>query len=205
MEQSIVTLPDLIRAAYGNTAFEALSKQYGLPPGAVETAMAAMSPGFADAFRGMSLSPIGMKAFFELLAAHPVTNFYDQMAANIPPEAQEKGREILTKVMGSERVQKALAEHAAAQVGVNQAVLLEMMPLIANAVMDQMAKQVAANPFVAAWTNAFTPTAAEAPRPQPPPAAAPDTTTPSLGPVYEAGEAQMKAMAEMIDRMWSRG
>lgn len=197
----MVTLPELMRAAYGGAAFDAIAKQYGLAPSAAEAALTALSTPMAEAFRQAAVSPLGLKAFYELLASHPATTLYDQMAASIPPEAQEKGREIMTKVLGSERVQKAMAEQVAAQAGVSQAVMMEMMPLVANAVMEEMAKQVANNPFMAAWQSAMT-----LPEPPaPPPAPEPDLDQSSgLGPLYDAGEANMRALADMIDRFWRR-
>lgn len=194
----MVTLPDLMRAAYGGAAFDALAKQFGVAPGAAESALLAVSPAFAEAFSRAAASPMGMKAFYELLASHPATSFYDQMAASIPPEAQEKGREIMTKVFGSERVQKALAEQAAAQAGVSQAVMIEMMPLVANAVMDEMAKQIAANPLVAAWTQAWSPAPERKTPPEQP------EGNPTAASMFEAGEAQMRAFADMVDSFWKR-
>lgn len=194
----MVTLPDLMRAAYGGAAFDALAKQFGLAPGAAESALLAVSPAFADAFSRAAASPMGMKAFYELLASHPATSFYDHMAASIPPDAQDKGREIMTKVFGSERVQKALAEQAAAQAGVSQAVMIEMMPLVANAVVDEMAKQFAANPLVSAWMQAWSPQQEQRTAPDQP------ESTSAAASMFDAGEAQMRAVADMIDSFWKR-
>jgi hypothetical protein len=193
----VIDLYEMMRTAWGAEPERALAERTGVSAAVTEAAMRALLPAFTVAMRKAAETPEGARHLLALLAGPDAARAADEATAALPEPLKAEGREILSEVFGSERVQRAVAAQAAAQAGVGEAVMLEMMPALAGSIARGFARAQAANPFLAPFL---------APDAPPETKAAPDDPARQL---FEAGmsigEAQMRAVAEALDRAWGLG
>lgn len=132
---------ELMRAAGLGSTFDGLAREHGLSAQMTEAAVAALMPAFALGLQHALRAPGGAKDVLTLVAGKPFADAYDNATAALPPEVRASSNQVLASVIGSERVQKAVAAQAAAQAGVAEAVAAEMMPAIAAALADSLIRE----------------------------------------------------------------
>jgi len=129
----------------------AQTRQVGLSEQATEAAVAALMPVFTAALKKAAENPEDMRALLTMTGAGPWVEAYDRATAAMPAEIKQKSGELLAAVFGTERVQKAIAAHAATQAGLNEAIMAEMVPAMAAMMMTEIARRQAENPLLQAW------------------------------------------------------
>lgn len=201
----MITLYDLLSAATGTTPERTLGRRSGLSEQVVESAMRALLPAFTTALNRLAETPEGARQILTMLGGSASADLYEQATANLPEEMKAQGREVLAKVFGSERVQHAIAAQAAAQSGVAEAVMEELMPALATSLMDGLARQQAENPLIKAWiasADAWLNQAPQLPHEAGTPPAERDLADKIFSTGMQVHEAQMRAFAEILDRAW---
>jgi hypothetical protein len=204
--------------AAGGEAFAALTRAHGLTPQATEAAMRALMPAFA---LSAARSGPDLADFTGQPAASAYRQAYDQAARAFHPDALAKGGAAITSLFGSDALRDAVTRHVAAQSGVTEAAIKELMPLMAGALFGASVApppppppapepSAPANPFAPAfdaWMAALSPAPATAPAPPPPPPP-PAPAAALVDAAFEGGramqDAQLKAMAELFERFWPK-
>jgi hypothetical protein len=161
--------PELMRAAGLGSAFDGLAREHGLSAQVAEATVAALMPAFALGLQHALRAPGGAKEVLALVAGKPFADAYDNATAALPPEVRATSNEVLATVIGSERVQKAVAAQAAAQAGVAEAVAAELMPAIAAALADGLIREQgrALDAWAKLWSTALPSESATATSPPP--------------------------------------
>lgn len=204
----MTNLYDTMMAASGE-AFGAMNRAYGLSPSAVEAAMRALMPAFA--LGAARASGPDLADFTGPTAATAYRQAYGQAARAFHPDAVAKGGAAMVSLFGSEALRDAVTRHVAAQSGVTEAAIRELMPLMAGALFqaapaaappppptpEPAAAPGPFGPALDAWMAALSP-------PPPPPPPPPEPAAAMVDAAFESAravqQAQMKAMAELFER-----
>jgi hypothetical protein len=201
---AMITLYDLLATTTGSKPERALGRQAGLSEQVVEGAMRALLPAFTAALNRMAETPEGARQILTLLGGSASADFYEQATAGLPEEMKTQGRDVLAKVFGSERVQHAIAAQAAAQSGVAEAVMQELMPAVATSLVEGLARQSAENPLLKAWLQSVDAwlDQSPAPRTETRPPEQRDLAEKLFATGLQVQEAQLRTFADIIDRAW---
>lgn len=205
----MMTLYDLMMGAQHGEAMQAFARRFGLSPDAARMAVDALMPAFSFGLKRQAASPEGMGRLMTLMGAGAYAPYYQNAMAALPPQLAEKGEEVLRTVFETERVKTAIAAKAAAEAGVKEAIMMEMMPAIAATLMGGLAEEAKGNPLLKPWLDLMTePKAALPPAEAPPPPKpeAPPEPEPVLDLIqslFESGRklqsAQLAAWTELIE------
>lgn len=180
----MMTLYDLMMGAQHGEAMEAFARRFGLSPDAARMAVNALMPAFSFGLKRQAASPEGMGRLMTLMGAGAYAPYYQNAMAALPPQLAEKGEEVLRAVFETERVKKAIAAKAAAEAGVQEAIMIEMMPAIAATLMGGLAQEAKDNPLLKPWLDLMAQPQGT-PRPPEPPAPPKPEPTP-FGSVVDA-------------------
>lgn len=154
----------------GGKAFEDLARRFGIDPGQVSAAAAALMPAFAEAMRRSAADP---KAAVALLQAWQRS----ALAAFAPGDGS--GAEAAAALFGNETMRAAIAEQAARASGLSGEMMRTLLPPLAATFMANMAS---------AFARAVSPT--------PPPAAAGAAAAEAMTAAADAFTQFMKGMAQ---------
>jgi hypothetical protein len=122
-------------------AFDAVAERHGLGAAMTEAVVAALLPAFTLGLQQAMRDPEAARRALALIGGEPLARSYAAAAAAAPEAVRERAAEALAAVIGSPRVQKAIAAQAAAQANVAQAVIEEMMPAVAGALVEGLAHE----------------------------------------------------------------
>ena len=132
----------LMKAQNGNAMGE-MSKQYGLAQEQMMKAMAAMMPAFSAGLKRTASNPYDFSALMASAASGNYTQYFEDLNKAFTPKGMADGQDALKKIFGSEEVARAMAQQAEKMSGLGQDLYMQMMPVVANAMMGGLLKQIA--------------------------------------------------------------
>ena len=134
---------DAILGAQGGGASRQLGQQFGLNESQVFSALSALVPALAAGFQRNMSSPQGLDGLLSALGGGQHQRYVDDTGALARHDTVTEGNGILGHVFGSKDVSRQVAARAAAQTGIGESVLKNMLPVVAAMMMGTMSKQMA--------------------------------------------------------------
>lgn len=138
----MMNLFEMMQQAQNGQAMQNLSRQYGLSQQQTQAAIEALLPAFSMGLQRQTQDPYAFGSLAQMMTAQPFGRIFDANGDGIPDNARGAGNDVLSQLFGSKEVSNAVAAQAAATSGVGQAVLKQMLPIIASMVMGGLFKSV---------------------------------------------------------------
>lgn len=139
-----MNLLGMLLDAQGSPALKQLTSSFGLSEGDAKNALSALVPALARGMQNNLAKPNGLEDLMNALARGQHQRYVDQPGAAAPQQVAADGNAILGHLFGSKDVSRRVAGHAAAQTGLDNALLKKMLPVIAAMVMGSLSKQTGA-------------------------------------------------------------
>ncbi|MDP3407137.1 DUF937 domain-containing protein [Bosea sp. (in: a-proteobacteria)] len=141
----MMNLFEMMQQAQNGQAMQNLSRQYGLNAQQTQAAIEALLPAFSMGLQRQTQDPYAFGSLAQMMTASPFGRIFDANGDGIPDNARSAGTDVLSQLFGSKEVSNAVAAQAAATSGVAQAVLKQMLPVIAAMVMGGLTKSMQSN------------------------------------------------------------
>ena len=120
---------------------QSVARELGVSEREVAAGAAALTPAILGGFKKQAQAqPSGLEGLGGLLGQLGGGSLLDQVLAPQPTDINQ-GNEVLGQIFGSKDVSRTVAQNAAAQSGLDPALLKRMLPLLAMMVAGYMAKQ----------------------------------------------------------------
>ncbi|MBN9450880.1 MAG: DUF937 domain-containing protein [Bosea sp.] len=136
----MMNLFDIMQSAQNGQALPNLAQQYGLSLQQTQAALDALLPAFSMGLQRQTRDPYAFGSLAQMMTASPYARFFEAGGYGIPAGAQNAGNDVLSQIFGSREVSQAIAAQAAATSGVSQAILKQMLPVIAAMLMGGLSK-----------------------------------------------------------------
>lgn len=136
----MMNLFDIMQSAQSGQALPNLAQQYGLSMQQTQAALDALLPAFSMGLQRQTRDPYAFGSLAQMMTASPYARFFEAGGYGIPAGAQNAGNDVLSQLFGSREVSQAIAAQAAATSGVSQAILKQMLPVIAAMLMGGLSK-----------------------------------------------------------------
>ncbi|MET3893508.1 hypothetical protein ABIE41_004584 [Bosea sp. OAE506] len=143
----MMNLFEMMQQAQNGQAIQNLARQYGLSQQQTQAAIEALLPAFSMGLQRQTQDPYAFGSLAQMMTASPFGRIFDANGDGIPDNARSAGTDVLSQIFGSKEVSNAVAAQAAATSGVGQAVLKQMLPVIAAMVMGGLTKSMNSNGF----------------------------------------------------------
>jgi len=134
---------EAILGAQGGGATQQLGRQFGLDEAQVSSALGALVPALAAGVQKNMSSSQGLDGLLSALGGGQHQRYVDDVGTLNRPDTIADGNGILGHVFGSKEVSRQVASRAAAQTGIGESVLKNMLPVVAAMMMGTLSKQVA--------------------------------------------------------------
>ena len=138
----MMNLFEMMQQAQNGQAMQNLSRQYGISQQQTQAAIEALLPAFSMGLQRQTQDPYSFGSLAQMMTAQPFGRIFDANGDGIPDNARSAGNDVLSQLFGSKEVSNAVAAQAAATSGVGQAILKQMLPIIASMVMGGLFKSV---------------------------------------------------------------
>ncbi|WP_210171881.1 DUF937 domain-containing protein [Bosea sp. Root670] len=135
-----MNLFDIMQSAQSGQALPNLAQQYGLSLQQTQAALDALLPAFSMGLQRQTRDPYAFGSLAQMMTASPYARFFEAGGYGIPAGAQNAGNDVLSQLFGSREVSQAIAAQAAATSGVSQAILKQMLPVVAAMLMGGLSK-----------------------------------------------------------------
>ena len=135
-----MNLFDIMQSAQNGQAMQNLARQYGLSQQQTQAALDALLPAFSMGLQRQTQDPYAFGSLAQMMTASPYARFFEAPGSAIPTGAQTAGNDVLSQLFGSPEVSRAVAAQAAATSGVSQAIIKQMLPIIASMLMGGLFK-----------------------------------------------------------------
>jgi hypothetical protein len=120
---------------------QSMALELGVSERDVAAGAAALTPAILGGFKKqVQAQPTGLEGLGGLLGQLGGGSLLDQVLAPQPTDIN-RGNDVLGQIFGSKDVSRTVAQNAAAQTGLDPALLKKMLPMIAMLVAGYMAKQ----------------------------------------------------------------
>lgn len=136
----MMNLFEIMQSAQNGQAMQNMARQYGLSLQQTQAALDALLPAFSMGLQRQTQNPYAFGSLAQMMTASPYARFFEAGGNSIPPGAQMAGNDVLSQLFGSNEVSRAIAAQAAATSGVSQAILNQMLPVIASILMGGLFK-----------------------------------------------------------------
>jgi hypothetical protein len=133
-------LEAILNAQNGGAA-RRMGERFGLDEQQVASAVSALVPALAGGFQRNMTSEGGLDALLGALGSGQHQRYVDDPETLAQPETISDGNGILGHVFGSKDVSRQVAARAAAQTGIGEGILKQMLPMVAAMMMGSMSKQ----------------------------------------------------------------
>ena len=144
-EPSRMQITDILAQTGG---LQSMARELGVSESDVATGAAALTPAILGGFKKqVQAQPAGLEGLGGLLGQLGGGSLLDQVVAPQPTDIN-RGNDVLGQIFGSKDVSRTVAQNAAAQTGLEPALLKKMLPMIAMLITGYMAKQRAGAPAV---------------------------------------------------------
>lgn len=138
----MMNLFEMMQSAQNGQAMQNLARQYGLSMQQTQAALDALLPAFSMGLQRQTQNPYAFGSLAQMMTATPFGQMYDSDGDGIPDRAMPLGQDVMSQLFGSKEVANAVAAQAAATSGVGQAILKQMLPVIASILMGGLFKSV---------------------------------------------------------------
>jgi hypothetical protein len=128
-------------AAQNGGSVRQIGQQFGLSEQQTAGALAALMPALASGFSKNLQSEGGLASLASALRSGGHERYLDNPAALGDASTVADGNSILSHVLGSKEVSRQVASRAAAQTGLSDTVLKQLLPIAAAMMMGSMARQ----------------------------------------------------------------
>jgi hypothetical protein len=139
----MMNLFEMMQQAQGGQAMQNMARQWGLSMQQTQAAVEALLPAFSMGLQRQTQDPYSFGGLAQMMTASPFGRMYEAYGGGIPNQAQSMGNDVLGQLFGSKEISNAVAAQAAATTGVAQAVLKQMLPVIAAMLMGGLFKSTA--------------------------------------------------------------
>jgi hypothetical protein len=136
----MTNLFEMMQSAQNGQAMQNLARQYGLSQQQTQAALDALLPAFSMGLQRQTQNPYAFGNLAQMMTATPFGQMYDTDGDGIPDSAVPLGQDVMSQLFGSKEVSNAITAQAAATSGVGQAILKQMLPVIAAMVMGGLSK-----------------------------------------------------------------
>ena len=122
-----------------------LAGQFGLDERQVESAVGRLVPALSRGVQNNTHRAGGLESLAKALQTGNHQRYIEQPDRLGEPETVRDGNAILGHIFGSKDVSRQVAGHAAQQTGIDSAILKQMLPVLASAVMGSLGQQSRTN------------------------------------------------------------
>jgi len=122
-------------------AVQQLAQQFGIGNDQTISALSALVPQLASGVQQNLQQPGGLQSLLGALASGGHDQYLNDTSRLGAPSTIDDGNGILGHLLGSKSVSHEVTANAAAQTGISQDVLKQMLPLVATLVMGSLARQ----------------------------------------------------------------
>jgi len=122
-------------------AVQQLAQQFGLGNDQTISALSALAPQLASGVQQNLQQPDGLQGLLAALASGGHDQYLNDTSRLGNPSTIDDGNGILGHLLGSKSVSHEVTANAAAETGLGQDVLKQMLPLVATLVMGSLARQ----------------------------------------------------------------
>lgn len=136
----MMNLFEMMQQAQNGQAMQNIARQYGLSQQQTQSAIEALLPAFSMGLQRQTQNPQAFGNLAQMMTATPFGQMFETGGSAIPTHAQTMGNDVLSQLFGSKEISNAVAAQAAATSGVGQAILKQMLPVIASMVMGGLFK-----------------------------------------------------------------
>jgi hypothetical protein len=143
-EYNHMNILGMLLDAQGAPALRQLTSAFGLSEGDARKALSAVVPTLARGMQDNLTQQNGLQDLLGALAGGQHQRYLEQPEAVPAHQATEEGNAILGHLLGSKEVSRNVADHAAAQTGLDAGLLKKMLPVIATLVMGSVSKHAGA-------------------------------------------------------------
>ena len=120
---------------------QAMARELGVSEGQAVSGAEALLPAILGGFkRQAQVQPTGLDGFGDLLGQLGGGGLLDNVLATEPTEVG-RGNDVLGQIFGSKDVSRTVAQHAAAQSGLEPSLLRKMLPMLAMLAVGYMARR----------------------------------------------------------------
>lgn len=138
----MLPLFDMMLRAQNGAGMEAIAKQFNLAQEQATQAMAALMPAFSSGFKRSSANPYDLTELMGSMFSGSYAKYFEDMSKAFTPQGVTDGNAVLEKLFGSKEVSRAVAQQAEQFTGIGQEVFKKMMPVMADALMGGLFKQM---------------------------------------------------------------
>lgn len=138
----MLPLFELMMQAQNGKAVEALARQMNLAQDQAAKAVAALMPAFSAGFKRQSSNPFAFATLMQKAASGNYASYFEDLGRAFTPQGMADGQTALEQIFGSPDIARAVAEQAAAFTGLQQDVLKQMMPALADTVLGGIFKEI---------------------------------------------------------------
>ncbi len=132
-----MNLLDALNAANGGQNIEALANQFGISGDQAQSVLGQLLPALAQGAQQNS----GLDGLLGALSGGNHSQYIDDPSTLSQPETIEDGNGILGHLLGSKDASRALASHVAGNTGLSDALIKQMLPVVASLAMGALSKQ----------------------------------------------------------------
>ena len=132
---------ETLLSAQGSGSIRKMSQQLGLSEDQTMTALSALMPALAGGFQRNLERQGGIESLAAALGSGRHQQYLDDPSTIGDPSAIADGNGILAHVLGAKEVSRHVASRAAAQTGIGEGVLKQMLPLAAALMMGSLSRQ----------------------------------------------------------------
>jgi hypothetical protein len=149
----MLPLFDMMLRAQNGASIEAIAKQFNLAQEQAAQAMAALMPAFSAGFKRTSSEPYDLTQLMSSMFSGAYAKYFEDMSRAFTPQGMADGNEVLSRLFGSKDVSRAIAQQAEQLTGIGQEILKKIMPVMADALMGGLFKQMSGQ--MAGGSDAF--------------------------------------------------
>jgi hypothetical protein len=136
----MMNLFEMMMQAQGGNAVQNLSRQFGLAPEQAQAGIEALIPALSMGMQQKAATPGGLQDLVSMFGGGQFAGFHDADGDGIPDNAAAQGNQVLGELFGSKDLSRAVAAHAAATSGLSDAILRQMLPVVASMLMGGLFK-----------------------------------------------------------------
>jgi hypothetical protein len=141
-----MNLMDLLMNAGGNAAVGQLGARFGLDENQTTAALQHLLPALGGGLQRNAAAEGGIDALLGALSNGNHSRYIDNPELLTAEETTQDGNGILSHLLGSKDVSRAVASQASAETGIGTDILKQMLPVVATMVMGSLSKQQSAQP-----------------------------------------------------------
>lgn len=134
-------LLNALKGAAGSGGLQQLGSQFGLDTADVEKVLGGVLPALGGGLQRNTASAGGLESLLGALQKGGHQRYVEEPAMATSPAGIADGNNILGHILGSKDVSRNVAAKAAAQSGVSQDLIKQMLPMVATLLMGTLSKQ----------------------------------------------------------------